>query len=106
MRDGDGLMGLVDYATADDMHDAIRNLDDSEFRNPFDRCYIRVRKDDGSAENGHRRSPSRSRSPRGRAHSRSVSPRGKGRSVSYSRSPAPVRHRSVSEGRSRSRSAE
>lgn len=38
MKDGDGgLLGLVDYATADDMRNAIRKLDDSEFRNPFDR---------------------------------------------------------------------
>jgi hypothetical protein len=37
LKDGSGLMGLVDYASEDDMRRAIRKLDDSEFRNPFDR---------------------------------------------------------------------
>ncbi|KAG1360621.1 putative Serine/arginine-rich splicing factor SR34A [Cocos nucifera] len=41
-RDGDGTMGLVDYTNYEDMKYAIRKLDDSEFRNPFSRSYIRV----------------------------------------------------------------
>lgn len=43
MKDGrDGLLGLVDYATADDLRNAIRKLDDTEFRNPFDRWALTV----------------------------------------------------------------
>ncbi|KAA3465428.1 serine/arginine-rich splicing factor SR34A-like [Gossypium australe] len=41
-QDGDGAMGIVDYINYDDMNYAIRKLDDSEFRNPFARAYIRV----------------------------------------------------------------
>jgi len=41
-------MGLVDYTNYDDMKYAIRKLDDSEFRNPFSRSYIRVRSYEGS----------------------------------------------------------
>lgn len=38
VRDGEGgLLGLVDYATADDMATAIKKLDDTEFRNPYDK---------------------------------------------------------------------
>lgn len=37
VRDGDGVLGLVDYATADDMATAIKKLDDTEFRNPYDK---------------------------------------------------------------------
>lgn len=36
MRDGrDRTIGIVDYATKEDMKYALRKLDDSEFRNPF-----------------------------------------------------------------------
>eukprot|EP00850_Spirogloea_muscicola_P001489 SM000005S17286 [mRNA] locus=s5:1277834:1281504:+ [translate_table: standard] len=41
-RDGNGAMGIVDYVTGDDMKYAIKKLDDSEFRNPFARAYIRL----------------------------------------------------------------
>ncbi|XP_020273183.1 serine/arginine-rich splicing factor SR34A-like isoform X3 [Asparagus officinalis] len=41
-RDGDGSMGLVDYTNYEDMRYAIRKLDDTEFKNPFARSYIRV----------------------------------------------------------------
>jgi len=38
VRDGEGgLLGLVDYATADDLATAIKKLDDTEFRNPYDK---------------------------------------------------------------------
>lgn len=37
VRESSGVVGLVDYATPEDMKNAIRKLDDSEFRNPFDR---------------------------------------------------------------------
>ena len=52
------LIGQVDYATEDDMKTALRKLDDSEFKNPFDRAYIRLK-----AENK-KESRSRSRSRR------------------------------------------
>jgi hypothetical protein len=37
VRDGDGVLGLVDYATSDDMATAIKRLDDTEFKNPYDK---------------------------------------------------------------------
>ncbi|KAF7138614.1 hypothetical protein RHSIM_Rhsim07G0190000 [Rhododendron simsii] len=36
-----GMRGIVDYTSYDDMRYAIRKLDDSLFRNQFDRAYIR-----------------------------------------------------------------
>ncbi|KAG5541593.1 hypothetical protein RHGRI_021432 [Rhododendron griersonianum] len=44
-RDRDGMRGIVDYTSYDDMRYAIRKLDDSLFRNQFDRAYIRVGKE-------------------------------------------------------------
>ncbi|GFH27949.1 uncharacterized protein HaLaN_26349 [Haematococcus lacustris] len=42
MKDGrGGNMGLVDFSTADNMQTALRKLDQSEFRNPFDKTTIR-----------------------------------------------------------------
>ncbi|KAL8534670.1 hypothetical protein ACS0TY_010628 [Phlomoides rotata] len=41
-RDSEGTYGLVDYTNYEDMKYAIRKLDDSEFRNPWTRTYIRV----------------------------------------------------------------
>ncbi|MCO5603581.1 hypothetical protein L7F22_057732 [Adiantum nelumboides] len=110
-RDGRGLVGIVDYTNYDDMKYAIRKLDDSEFKNPFDRGFIRVKEDKST---GGRRSYSRSRSrsrsyTRSRSYSRSVS-RSRSRSPSRSksrspsRSPSKNRGRSLSGSRSRSRS--
>eukprot|EP00250_Pteridium_aquilinum_P019485 c24449_g3_i2 orf=671-1648(-) len=100
-RDGRGLVGIVDYTNYDDMKYAIRKLDDSEFKNPFDRGFIRVREEKG---NGGRRSFSRSRS-RSRSFSRSRSrSRSPSRSRSRSRSPTRSRSRSLSRSRSPSRS--
>lgn len=90
-RDSEGTYGLVDYTNYEDMKYAIRKLDDTEFRNPWTRTYIRVREYKGSPS----RSRSRSRSPRRR--SRSVD-----RSISRSPSASLVKH---SRARSRSRSA-
>lgn len=104
-RDGRGLVGIVDYTNYDDMKYAIRKLDDSEFKNPFDRGFIRVREEKSS---GGRRSYSRSRSrsyTRSRSRSRSVSrSRSRSRSPSRSRSRSPSRSPSRSHGRSLSRS--
>ncbi len=35
--DRGGAMGVVEFETAEDLERAIRKLDDTEFRNPFDR---------------------------------------------------------------------
>lgn len=100
MRDRDGMIGLVDYSTYEDMKHAISRLDDTEFRNPFDKGYIRVREDRGR---GGRRSPHSRSYSRSRSRSRSVSrPRKASRSVSRSKSASPRRSRS----RSRSKSFE
>jgi arginine/serine-rich splicing factor 1/9 len=37
MKDGSrGMLGLIDFASRSDMETALRKLDDSEFRNPYD----------------------------------------------------------------------
>ena len=59
VRDRGSAMGIVEFETADDLDRAIRKLDDTEFRNPFDRGYIRVIEDDAGRGRG-RRSRSRS----------------------------------------------
>ncbi|PQP95157.1 serine/arginine-rich splicing factor SR34A [Prunus yedoensis var. nudiflora] len=42
-RDSEGTYGLVDYTNSDDMKYAIRKLDDTEFKNPWTRSYIRAK---------------------------------------------------------------
>ncbi|KAG7584346.1 RNA recognition motif domain [Arabidopsis suecica] len=69
-RNSDGTFGVVDYTNYDDMKYAIRKLDDTEFRNPWARAFIRVKKYESSQS----RSPSRNRS-RSRSLSRSKSKR-------------------------------
>lgn len=89
--------GVVEFSNREDMENAVRKLDDTEFKNPFDKSYIRVKYD---------RKDSRDRSrSRSRSRGRSVSPsrsrsrdRGRRRKRSYSRSPS----RSVSRSRSNS----
>ncbi|CAA0817102.1 Serine/arginine-rich splicing factor SR34A [Striga hermonthica] len=95
-RDSEGTYGLVDYTNYEDMKYAIRKLDDSEFRNPWTRTYIRVKEFKGTPSRSRSRSLSRSRSPRRR---RSLE-----RSVSRSPSASPVKA-SRSRSRSRSKSA-
>lgn len=109
-RKRSGTVGVVDYTTYEDMKYAIRKLDDTEFRNPFSRSYIRVKEDRGYHSSYSRsRSRSYSRSPsydyrrgyRGRSYSRSPSydyDRRGYRGLSHSR------HRSPSYSSSRSRS--
>ncbi|XP_024401528.1 serine/arginine-rich splicing factor SR30 [Physcomitrium patens] len=98
-RDGSaGTMGIVDFTNYDDMKYAIRKLDDSEFRNPFSRSFIRVKEDKGY---GSRRSVTRSRSPRSRSRSRSKTPRSRS---PRSRSRSPRSATPASRSRSRSRS--
>ncbi len=43
MRESGEAIGYVDYVTREDMDRAIRRLDDTEFRNPFDKAYVRVK---------------------------------------------------------------
>ncbi|MEW5299820.1 MAG: hypothetical protein WDW38_010845 [Sanguina aurantia] len=55
MRDatGSGVTGIVEFETKDDMRLAIRKLDDTEFKNPFDdRCFIRLEEDNGGRGGG------------------------------------------------------
>uniref|UniRef100_A0A803MUV3 RRM domain-containing protein n=1 Tax=Chenopodium quinoa TaxID=63459 RepID=A0A803MUV3_CHEQI len=59
-RDSEGTFGLVDYTNSEDMKYAIRKLDDTEFKNPWAKSYIRVKSK--SLERSVSRSPSRSRS--------------------------------------------
>lgn len=99
-RDRDGTVGLVDYTNYEDMKYAIRKLDDTEFKNPFARSYIRVKAYEGSPlrSRSRSRSYSRSRSPR-RSRSKSAE-RPASRSVSpKARSASPAR---LSRSRSRS----
>ncbi|KAK4277637.1 hypothetical protein QN277_015605 [Acacia crassicarpa] len=102
-RDSEGTFGIVDYTNYDDMKYAVRKLDDTEFRNPWARAYIRVKKYEASPtrSRSRSRSPGRSRSPKRNRRSleRSVS-----RSPSRSRSPSPIKSRPRSPSRSRSRS--
>ena len=42
-RDRGGLIGVVEFDNQEDLDLAIRKLDDTEFRNPFDNAYIRIR---------------------------------------------------------------
>lgn len=110
-RDSEGTFGLVDYTNYEDMKYAIRKLDDTEFKNPWAKSYIRVKRYEASPTRSHSRSRSRSRTPR-RARSKSPE-RSVSRSPSRSRSASPVkpdrakyksRSRSPSKSRSRSRS--
>ncbi|KAJ9146180.1 hypothetical protein P3X46_028482 [Hevea brasiliensis] len=96
-RDSDGAFGIVDYTNYEDMKYSIRKLDDSEFRNPWTRAYIRVKRYEGTPSRSHSSSRSRSKSPR-RNRSKSLE-RSPSRSVSKSRSASPVKS-----SRARSRS--
>eukprot|EP01024_Parvocaulis_polyphysoides_P058546 TRINITY_DN629_c0_g1_i1.p1 TRINITY_DN629_c0_g1~~TRINITY_DN629_c0_g1_i1.p1 ORF type:complete len:333 (-),score=55.61 TRINITY_DN629_c0_g1_i1:280-1278(-) len=85
-----GMMGVVDYATFEEMKAAIRKLDDSVFENPFDKCYIRVKEEKRRSMSRSRSRGSRSRSPR-RSISRSRSRSPMDRSPYGKRSPSPAR---------------
>lgn len=87
--------GVVEFSNEDDMENAIKKLDDTEFANPFDKCFVRVRAAKGDSR-GKSRSPSRERSRKSRSPSRERSR--KSRSPSRERS-----HKSRSPSRERSR---
>ena len=61
-RDRSGLIGVVEFENQDDLDLAIRKLDDTEFKNPFERCFVRVIDDSDykSRNGGTARSRSRS----------------------------------------------
>lgn len=84
VREGDRVVGVVEFESAEDLKYAIKKLDDTEFKNPFDTVYIRIEEDTGSRGGGGGRSPPRGRSP-SRSRSRSRSPVARGRSPSRSR---------------------
>ncbi len=65
--------GIVHYGNKDDMDYALRKLDDSEFRNPFDSAPIRVMVPRDSYHRGRGRSPPRRRRSYSRSYSRSWS---------------------------------
>lgn len=102
--------GVVEFSNKDDMYYAVKKLDDTEFKNKFDRGFIRVkvaRKDGGRSRSRSRSrdSRSRSRSPRSKSRSNSRGRRSSSkRDHSRSRSPADKKSRSRSR-RSGSRSA-
>ena len=54
-RDRGGVIGVVEFDTPEDLARAIRKLDDTEFRNPFERAYIRVHDDSDAKRGGGRR---------------------------------------------------
>ena len=58
-RDRGGLNGVGEFENQEDLDLAIRKLDDTEFRNPFEKAYIRIR--DESDHKARPRSRSRSR---------------------------------------------
>jgi hypothetical protein len=68
VKDGRGQLGLVDFATLEDMQTALRRLDGSEFKNPFDTTTIYVKEDRGGGGGGGRddRDRDRDRDDRGR----------------------------------------
>ncbi|KAK9810585.1 hypothetical protein WJX73_002419 [Symbiochloris irregularis] len=98
-RDRGGLIGVVEFENQEDLDLAIRKLDDTEFRNPFEKAYIRIRDESDHRQRGGR-SRSRSRS-RARSYSRSRSPRSRSpasRSPSRSRSAGDKLVRDISQG--------
>lgn len=90
--------GVVEFSNREDMEAAVRKLDDTEFKNPFDKSYIRVKF--ANKESRDRKSRSRSGSPKGRSISRDRG--GKDRKNDRRRSSSISNSRSRSRSRSRS----
>lgn len=84
--------GVVEFSNREDMESAVRKLDDTEFKNPFDKSYIRVkfanRDRDGRDRRSRSRSDSRSRSRSRDRKDRKSDRRKRSYSRSYSRSPS------------------
>lgn len=69
-KEGKRSTGTVEFESEDDLRRAIRKLDKTKFRNPFDETTISVKPSGG----GHGRSSSRSKRSPSRSYSRSRSP--------------------------------
>lgn len=82
--------GVVEFSNREDMESAVRKLDDTEFKNPFDRSYIRVKFANKDRDSRDRRSRSRSdsRSRSRDRRDRKSDRRKRSYSRSYSRSPS------------------
>uniref|UniRef100_A0A7S3G4Y7 RRM domain-containing protein n=1 Tax=Palpitomonas bilix TaxID=652834 RepID=A0A7S3G4Y7_9EUKA len=102
IRERDGTKtGIVEYSSDEDMRRAVKELDDVEFKNPYDKVRVKVREDRGRRDE---RPPRDDRDrDQGRRDSRKRS-YSRGRSVSRSRSPK--KDRSTSRGRSYPRDEE
>ncbi|GKU88986.1 hypothetical protein SLEP1_g3189 [Rubroshorea leprosula] len=100
-RDSEGTFGVVDYTNYEDMKYAIRKLDETEFRNPWTKAYIRVRRYEASPSRSQSRSRSRSRSRSVRRDRSKSAERPVSKSPAKSKSASPVKS---SRARSRSRS--
>ncbi|KAI9907032.1 hypothetical protein PsorP6_003893 [Peronosclerospora sorghi] len=77
---------IAEFQTKDDMEDAIKKLDDTEFRG----SYVRVAPEGDSSRRSRSRSPARGRSPGRRSRSRSPAARKDSPRRSRSRSASPA----------------
>ncbi|KAE8892864.1 hypothetical protein PF005_g9701 [Phytophthora fragariae] len=81
---------VAEFQTKDDMEDAVKKLDDTEFRG----SYVRVAPEGDSSRRSRSRSPARGRSPTRRSRSRSPAARKDSPRRSRSRSASPAAARS------------
>ncbi|KAE9050513.1 hypothetical protein PR001_g2320 [Phytophthora rubi] len=81
---------VAEFQTKDDMEDAVKKLDDTEFRG----SYVRVAPEGDSSRRSRSRSPARGRSPSRRSRSRSPAARKDSPRRSRSRSASPAAARS------------
>ncbi|GMF41926.1 unnamed protein product [Phytophthora fragariaefolia] len=77
---------IAEFQTKEDMEDAVKKLDDTEFRG----SYVRVAPESDSSRRSRSRSPARGRSPSRRSRSRSPAPRKDSPRRSRSRSASPA----------------
>lgn len=55
-RDRGEAIGVAEFETMEEMRTAIRRLDDTEFKNPFEKSYIRIIEVSSSSGLGHKTS--------------------------------------------------
>ncbi|KIY95810.1 splicing factor, arginine/serine-rich 1/9, partial [Monoraphidium neglectum] len=53
IRDRGETIGVADFETRDEMDHVIRKLDDTEFKNPFEQCFIRITEDRSGGGGGY-----------------------------------------------------
>lgn len=100
--DVNGSEGMVEFANADDLKKAVRDLDDTKFRTHRDESgFVRVKAKNGGG-GSRSRSRSRGRDSRSRSRGRDSRSRSPARKESKSRSRSPARKGSRSRSRSRS----